>query len=81
MYALYQCLSENEDAFLDAMEADGKNRSEAKISDLMTLIKEIVHVQSNLAQWMQPRSVGLDLAFRLALDSGEIVYVRLKSNA
>jgi aldehyde dehydrogenase (NAD+) len=73
IYAIYRCIDENQEALLDALVADGKNRDEAYISDLLTVVKEIAYVQSYLRSWMEPERVSLDMAMTLCMDSGEII--------
>ena len=75
LYQLYRCLEENERELLEAMERDGKNRSEATISDLMVVTKEISHVLQQLDQWTRPQRTPVGWTFAMTMDTAEIVPV------
>ena len=68
--ALQRMLSENEAAFVEALNADlGKSEAEAFTTEIGFLLSDIQHTKKHLRQWMKARKVGTPLVAQPARSS------------
>ena len=68
--ALQRMLSENEAAFVEALNTDlGKSEAEAFTTEIGFLLSDIQHTKKHLRQWMKARKVGTPLVAQPARSS------------